>query len=245
MHPRTPIIERIPIEWLGDQSSGTLSKEVNGRSLQLIYFTSSFTNWTTVGVFPTHESAAAVRQIQFYVVSFVFLICMMGITASLHVSHSISRPIQQLQSFMQKAEEGDLTVRHTSRRQDELGKLGMSFNKMLVPAAQAAGADGTAGEAEAGSGTEELAGPYQAAFSVQYLGYDPLAGEKKGANDVAEVVESLSRLFRIGLSKGQEMIPLLDEIEHIRQLSEDPEDEVSRQVELYDQAAPEPHTLRC
>lgn len=38
---------------------------------------------------------------------------------------------------------------------------------------------------------------------------------KKEALDVAEVVESLSQLFRIGLSKGNDMIPLEKEIEHI------------------------------
>lgn len=214
--PTNPIIERIPIEWLGDQSSGTLSKEVNGRSLQLIYLTSSFTNWTTVGVFPTHESAAAVRQIQFYVVSFVFLICMMGITASLYVSHSISRPIQQLQSFMQKAEEGDLTVRHTSRRQDELGKLGMSFNKMLVQLRKLLELTELQERQKREAELKSLQAHIKPHFLYNTLDTIHWLARSKGANDVAEVVESLSRLFRIGLSKGQEMIPLLDEIEHIR-----------------------------
>ncbi|MNJ53968.1 Sensor histidine kinase YehU [compost metagenome] len=39
---------------------------------------------------------------------------------------------------------------------------------------------------------------------------------RKGALDIAEMAESLSKLFRIGLSKGNVIIPLSDEIEHIR-----------------------------
>ena len=39
---------------------------------------------------------------------------------------------------------------------------------------------------------------------------------KRGDSDVAETVEALSRLFRIGLSKGNEFIPLHEEFEHIR-----------------------------
>jgi two-component system sensor histidine kinase YesM len=39
---------------------------------------------------------------------------------------------------------------------------------------------------------------------------------KRGADDVAEVVASLSRLFRIGLSKGNDIILLTDEITHIQ-----------------------------
>ncbi|MNJ35850.1 Sensor histidine kinase YehU [compost metagenome] len=39
---------------------------------------------------------------------------------------------------------------------------------------------------------------------------------RKGAVDIAEMSESLSKLFRIGLSKGNVIIPLSDEMEHIR-----------------------------
>lgn len=37
----------------------------------------------------------------------------------------------------------------------------------------------------------------------------------KGAEDIAEVVQSLSKLFRLGLSKGSDIVPLSDELEHI------------------------------
>ncbi|WP_145033731.1 sensor histidine kinase, partial [Micrococcus luteus] len=39
--------------------------------------------------------------------------------------------------------------------------------------------------------------------------------KKKGADDVSDMVESLSRLFRIGLSKGDDIIPMTDEWTHI------------------------------
>ncbi|MGV2686609.1 sensor histidine kinase, partial [Clostridium perfringens] len=38
---------------------------------------------------------------------------------------------------------------------------------------------------------------------------------KKGADDVSDLVESLSRLFRIGLSKGDDIISMSDEWMHI------------------------------
>jgi two-component system sensor histidine kinase YesM len=214
--PANPIINRVPIEWFSDQPSGTFSREVNGRSLQFIYLTSPFTNWTTVGVFPTHESAAEVREIQFYVVSFVFLICVMGITASLYVSHSISRPLQQLQSFMHKAESGDLTVRLTSNRQDEIGMLGRSFNKMLVQLRRLLELTELQERQKREAELKSLQAHIKPHFLYNTLDTIHWLARRKGADDVAEVVESLSRLFRIGLSRGNEMIPLMDEIEHIR-----------------------------
>lgn len=214
--PDNPIIDRIPLEWLGGETSGTFSREVNGRKLQFIFLTSSFTNWTTVGVFSTNESAAEARQIQFSVVSFVFLICMMGITASLYVSHSISRPIQQLQSFMQKAESGDLTVRLTSRRKDEIGMLGESFNKMIVQLRKLLELTELQEKQKREAELKSLQAHIKPHFLYNTLDTIHWLAIRKGADDVAEVVESLSRLFRIGLSKGNERIPLMDEIEHIR-----------------------------
>jgi two-component system sensor histidine kinase YesM len=214
--PARPIIDQLPIEWFSDQPSGTFSREVNGRSLQFIYLTSPFTNWTTVGVFPTQESAAEVREIQFYVVSFVFLICVMGITASLYVSHSISRPLQQLQSFMQKAESGDLTVRLTSSRQDEIGMLGKSFNKMLVQLRRLLELTELQERQKREAELKSLQAHIKPHFLYNTLDTIHWLARRKGADDVAEVVESLSRLFRIGLSRGNERIPLMDEIEHIR-----------------------------
>lgn len=213
--PSNPIINSFPLEWIKDQSSGTFSKDVDGRSLQFIYLTSPFTNWTTVGVFPTTESATEVREIQFYVVSFVFLICMMGITASLYVSHTISRPIQQLQSFMHKAESGDLAVRHTSSRTDEIGMLGKSFNKMLIQLRKLLELNELQERQKREAELKSLQAHIKPHFLYNTLDTIHWLARKKGADDVAEVVEALSRLFRIGLSKGNEMIPLVDEMEHI------------------------------
>ncbi len=72
-----------------------------------MYQSSSFTGWRTVGVFPA-ETIAEVRQIQFYVVSFVFVVCLFGLSASLRFSGSIAQPIFRLMSYMRRAETGNL-----------------------------------------------------------------------------------------------------------------------------------------
>ncbi|GJM69010.1 hypothetical protein HMSSN036_12260 [Paenibacillus macerans] len=129
--PPEPYTDRIPLERMNLEGSGTYSAWAGGRDLQFIYRVSPFTGWTTVGVFTMKESAAEMREIRFYVVSFVFVVCMLGMTASFYLAHSISRPIVQLTSFMQKAQSGDLTIRHWSDRTDEIGHLGRKFNAML------------------------------------------------------------------------------------------------------------------
>ncbi|HEX7057342.1 MAG TPA: sensor histidine kinase [Bacilli bacterium] len=213
--PARPIIAKLPKEWFRDGNSGTFSKRVDGKKLQFIYRKSAFTNWTTVGVFSTNDSTMEVREIRFYVVSFVFFVCLVGIAASFYLSYSISRPIGQLMSFMRKAEQGDLAIRYRGDRMDEVGMLGQSFNKMLMQINKLI----SHAELQERQKREAELRSLQAHIKPHFL-YNTLdtiqwMARKKGAEDVAEVVESLSRLFRIGLSKGNDMIPLEEEFAHI------------------------------
>lgn len=214
--PPDPYLDRVPLERLVQDGSGTYAERLGGRDLQFIYRHSPFTNWTTVGVFSMAESAAEMREIRFYVVSFVFVVCLLGMTASFYLAHTISRPIGQLASFMQKAQSGDLTIRHWSDRTDEIGLLGRRFNAMLQQIHRLL----TLTELQERQKREAELRSLQAHIKPHFL-YNTLdtihwMARRKGAEDIAEMAESLSKLFRIGLSKGNDIIPLNDEIEHVR-----------------------------
>lgn len=212
--PQHPFMQKIPAG-LFTESSGITSEMVDGRHLQLIYRTSPFTGWTTMGVFPMDESAFGVREITFNVVTFVFVVCMLGMTASFYLAYSISRPIGQLASFMSKAQSGDLTIRYWGNRSDEIGLLGRSFNTMLAQIGRLLSLT----ELQARQKREAELRSLQAHIKPHFL-YNTLdtihwMARSKGAEDIAEVVQSLSKLFRLGLSKGSDIIPLSDELEHI------------------------------
>lgn len=207
---------RVPLDRFGDASTGTVAETVDGERLQFVYRKSNFTNWTTVGVFPGTESASEMRNIRFYLVSFVFVVCLFGIAASYYLSLSISRPIGQLMSFMRKAESGDLHIRYTGSRKDEIGMLGRSFNRMLLQIRNLLKLTEQHERQKREAELRSLQAHIKPHFLYNTLDTMHWLARKKGATDVAEVIESLSRLFRIGLSKGDDRILLTDEIEHVR-----------------------------
>ncbi|WP_183254971.1 cache domain-containing sensor histidine kinase [Anoxybacteroides tepidamans] len=214
--PRRPLVDQIPVSWFNNGDSGTFSKEINGQHLQFIYQRSPFTNWTTIGVFSNQESAFEIKEIRFYVTSFVFFVCLIGIGASYYLAYSLSRPIGQLISFMKKAEAGDLTSRYRDDRSDEIGMLGRSFNKMLDQIQRFI----SLVEWQERQRWEAELRSLQAHIKPHFL-YNTLdtihwMAWKKGAEDVAKVIEALSKLFRIGLSKGKDIISFAEEIEHIQ-----------------------------
>jgi len=214
--PPSALAGRIDAAWFADGTSGVVSRTVEGRTYQLIYRKSQFTNWTTVGVFSAEETAGEVREIRLYLVSFVFLLCLLGIAASYVLSYSISRPILQLATMMRRAEDGNLSVRFPGERRDEVGMLGRSFNNMLTQIERLIELVGLEQRKKREAELRSLQAQIKPHFLYNTLDTIQWLGRKSGAADVVEVVASLSRLFRIGLSRGNEMIPLKDEIEHVR-----------------------------
>ncbi|MFK4300415.1 MULTISPECIES: sensor histidine kinase [unclassified Paenibacillus] len=213
--PDMPLIERIPPEWFGAGDSGMFTREAGGRELLFMFRASEFTGWRTVGVFPARESTLEVRQIQFYVVSFVFIVCLFGLTASLRLSRSIAQPIFRLMSYMRTAETGDLTVRQWSDRGDEIGMLGRSFNRMLEQIRRLMSLGELRERQKRDAELRSLQEHIKPHFLYNTLDTIHWMARKNGAEDVSDMVGALSRLFRLGLSKGDDFIPLRSEIEHI------------------------------
>ncbi|WP_338595023.1 sensor histidine kinase [Paenibacillus sp. Y5S-9] len=213
--PEHPLIEHIPTDWFPSGESGTFTAETEGGTLLFMYQSSTFTGWRTVGVFPTRDSISEVRQIQFYVVSFVFVVCLFGLSASLWFSRSIAQPIFRLMSYMRRAETGNLRPGRWRDRADEIGMLGNSYNRMLAQIRQLISLNELRERQKRDAEMRSLQEHIKPHFLYNTLDTIHWMARKEGAEDVSGMVGALSRLFRIGLSKGQDYIPLHSELEHM------------------------------
>jgi two-component system sensor histidine kinase YesM len=214
--PPHPILAEIPKDWFGDSNSGVLSKTVNNDPVQLIYRKSEFTGWTTVGVFPMRETVNDISKIRFYVVCFIFFVCMVGLGLSYYLSFTITQPIWKLMALMQKVETGNLSIRYTGHHDDEVGILGRAFNLMLTRINKLIQEVSSKEQQKREAELRNLHAQIKPHFLYNTLDTIHWLAHRRGANDITEVVDSLSKLFRIGLSRGQEIIPLFQEIEHVR-----------------------------
>lgn len=213
--PHKSLIDHIPTQWFPSSESGTFNANAEGGDLLFMYQSSTFTGWRTVGVFPVKETIPEVRQIQFYVVSFVFVVCLFGLSASLWFSGSIAQPIFRLMSYMRRAESGDLRAGRWSDRRDEMGMLGHSFNRMLAQIQQLISLNKLREKQKREAEMRSLQEHIKPHFLYNTLDTIHWMAQKEGAKDVSDMVGALSRLFRIGLSKGNDFIPLKAEMEHI------------------------------
>jgi len=81
----------------------------------------------------TYESEALTGLNNFgkqFIFGMLFTICFATFAAWIFVSR-ISRPIIELDHLFEKGATGDLTIRFTPKTKDEIGRVGISFNKMM------------------------------------------------------------------------------------------------------------------
>lgn len=117
---------------------------------------------------------------------------------------------------MQKAESGDLTSRYKAGGMDEVGRLGRSFNTMIEQIHKLISLTERQERKKREAELHSLQANIKPHFLYNTLDTIQWMARKKNAPDVADLVGSLSKLFRIGLSKGGTIIRLEDEMEHIK-----------------------------
>ncbi|MBZ9532988.1 sensor histidine kinase [Cytobacillus oceanisediminis] len=206
----------IPEAILLENDWGSYKKVINGEKMEFIYQRTPFTNWTTVGIFHVEESVAEVREIQLYLFLFVFFLCFVGISASYYFSNSISNPIIKLMMMMRKLEDGNMDIQYVGNRKDEIGRLGKTFNHMITKLNSLIKLTEIQERQKREAELRSLQAHIKPHFLYNTLDTINWMARKHGAKDVAEVVSSLSSFFRIGLSKGNDFIPLKDEMKHIQ-----------------------------
>ena len=90
--PEHPLIEHIPTDWFPSGESGTFTADTKRWNV-IIHVSVVYLYGLENGRDISHKRLDIRSTIQFYVVSFVFVVCLFGLSASLWFSRSIAQPI--------------------------------------------------------------------------------------------------------------------------------------------------------
>ncbi|HHV11117.1 MAG TPA: sensor histidine kinase [Clostridiales bacterium] len=134
---------------------------------------------------------------------------------SLATTSRITKPIRKMREIMEYYGEGDFTAKVEIVGNDELARLGEGLNQMSEQISDLF--DVVKEEENQRRKLELQTLVYQINPHFLYNTLDSvniLARQNKD-DKVAEIVTDLSRLFRLGLHKGQDIIPVRDEIMHV------------------------------
>lgn len=117
---------------LPDASRGKLEAlDHEGEDALISYVRSPVTEWTLVGTVPVGELVADARRILVVTLVIALIATIMAMGIGFVLARMIGRPLSQLSSLMKEGEGGNLKVRASINRRDEIGQLGQSFNQMM------------------------------------------------------------------------------------------------------------------
>ena len=212
--PANPVVYRIKAAWINKLDKTT--RLIKNENYQILKNYSNYTKWNTIGVFSLKENQKVVSIIKIYTIITAFGILFLGIIAALVFSSTIANPIKKLRKLMKKAEEGDLSVRFETKYNDEIGQLGNSFNNMIEKIKNLINLVYVEQKRKREAELKILESQIKPHFLYNTLDTIQWMAQEYDADDIVEVIDALTNLFRIGLNKGKEIVQLQDEITHTR-----------------------------
>ncbi len=153
-HLRYVSLVQIDTVWNTTHSSFRLSKNVfktfppgvkadvrlqssNALLIKNAAFTTPIMNGEILLAFSTEEIIQSKKQIRFTSIIVSLVVFFIGITIGFWLAKNISVPVLELRDAANRVGEGDLTQRVKNRSRDEIGELGIAFNKMVTDLAVA------------------------------------------------------------------------------------------------------------
>lgn len=172
--------------------------------------------WKIIGVSYMDEIVTTRKEIGQFISWLLIFVIVFVLFISAFMSARISMPIKRLERSMRKVEQGDFNIHLEVQGEDEVGRLSRRFNFMVARIRELMDQIIYEQEAKRKGELEVL----QAQINPHFL-YNTLnsvvrmAGSGK-SEEVITMITSLSKFFRISLSKGKHIIPVQDELEHVR-----------------------------
>lgn len=213
--PVNPVVYRINPEWFLKSNNGTIHQVIDENKYHIIYNTYPSINWKVVGVFSLDETTAVVSRVQLYTVFIAVLTLLLAAIVSWFFTRSIIKPVNKLRKLMKNVEEGRFDLQFHSKYDDEIGQLGRSYNRMIEEIGRLIQLVYTEQKNKREAELKILQAQIKPHFlyntldTIQWMAYE------YKANRIVDMVKALTTLFRIGLNKGNEIISVHEEIQHV------------------------------
>ncbi|WP_066454647.1 sensor histidine kinase [Anaerotruncus rubiinfantis] len=178
--------------------------------------TVGYTGWKIVGVTPVDDITSSYYHFRAFAVFILFFTIFLMIFANLFVSSRIADPIKRLEASVKKLEQGDLSVKIAIGGSYEIQHLGKTIRSMVAQMRKLMDDIVVEQESKRKSELDALQSQINPHFLYNTLDSIIWMIENERYPEAISMVTALARLFRISLSKGRNIIPLSDELEHAR-----------------------------
>lgn len=212
--PLNRVVYRIRPEWMeGDKK--VFAAEVEKEKYELSYQESDYTGWKIVSVTPYKEIVGGINAILIIYIGVFVLTFIIVLLVAVKMSDVITRPIIELRNLMKKTEQGDFTVRFEGSYKDEISELGRRFNHMIQRIQELIQKVYEEQEYKRQAELRVVQEQFKPHFLYNTLDTIGWMAREHHADDIVHMVDALTNVFRISLSKGKDYVSLKEEIKYI------------------------------
>lgn len=219
-HPKMQLIEtgwaQENISAAAEYRDGSYKEEYDGENRDVSVKSVGYTGWKLLSVTPEKGLSLSNLKMQLFVafVAAAFLFALVLINA--FISSRITNPIKELEKSVNAIEEGELDTEVYTGGSYEIQHLGRSIGDMAKRIKTLMQDIVAEHESKRKSEFDTLQSQINPHFLYNTLDIIVWMIENEQKQEAVKVVTALARFFRISLSKGKSIIPVRDELEHVR-----------------------------
>ena len=202
-------------EVAANYKDGANNENFNNENRLVTVKTVGYTGWKIVCVTPVANITKNYTEMGVFLIFIVLLFITIIACSNIFVSSRITDPIANLEECVKKLEGGEQDVVIPIDGSYEVQHLSKAIKSMIEQMHRLMEEIVTQQEAKRKSELNALQAQINPHFLYNTLDSIVWMIENDNYDGAIDMVTSLSRLFRISLSKGKNIIPLVNEIEHV------------------------------
>ncbi len=203
-------------ESIDNEVFGTFVNEHNNRERLTVIQTINDSKWRLVGIVYIDEVLSGVQSILVLVVILAIIFSIIAIILAWFSTKLITSPIKQLEHEMAEIEIETSKLPKAIEGSKEVNSLSLAYIEMIKRIRTLMRDIVTAQDLKRKSELEALEAKINPHFLYNTLDSVVWMAEQNETEDVITMVQALSKLFRVSVSKGHEIITIEEELEHVR-----------------------------
>ena len=189
---------------------------VNGKDYFLSAASIEPYQWNVVSLLPLHEVKKQHEIVLNITLALSLSLLVLVAVISALLSRGITRPLKELLRSMNNFKKGDFNQKVEVKTRDEIGKLSQKYNEMVYELNELIRKVYISQTHQKMIELKTLQAQIEPHFLYNTLDFIFLNSKIHGDHETAEVVQSLSELFRISLNQGKDYYRLENEIRQIK-----------------------------
>lgn len=190
--------------------------DIQGHNAYVRTRTIKDTDWTIITIIPSEDIFREVNNLSRLMVAFLIIIIPIAIAFSIFLSQRVAKRLSKLSNKMKMATENVFDAyNEEADRTDEIGELASSYNYMVKRIGTLAKEQYILGQSIKSAELELLQAQinphflYNTMDMINWMSYD------NRGEEIRKITRSLSTFYKLSLSKGNNIIPLSDELKHV------------------------------